>query len=123
MKEFENNHIGELRNLIRLPVDILVQYSDEGKFIDEFCNNISIGGLFIETINMLNLGTKVDLKVTLPHNHLDLFIAGEVIWVQDKFSEQFKAGMGIKFLNISTETQNSLRDAIEYYNLIRKKVS
>ncbi|MBK7859468.1 MAG: PilZ domain-containing protein [Archangiaceae bacterium] len=73
----------------------------DSNFFTGFTNDVSEGGLFVATVNLLPLGTQIDLSFSLP-NGPKVEGKGEVRWVREfdeKYPDTFP-GMGIKFLDI-----------------------
>jgi uncharacterized protein (TIGR02266 family) len=84
------------RPRVRMQAAVDVQSDDN--FFNGFSSNISDGGLFVATVNLVPLGTEVDLSFTLPSG-ARIETKGVVRWVRevnDKLPEAFP-GMGVQF--------------------------
>ncbi|MCK4823169.1 PilZ domain-containing protein, partial [bacterium] len=63
--------------------------------------DISKGGLRIATDTRLDIGSKVNIEVSVPRSPRPYYTLGEVIWLKEaKNSEDKKFDMGVKFLRI-----------------------
>ena len=96
----------ERRRQRRFSKKLKVAYATPKEFIDSYIFNLSVGGLFIETKELLNQGEMLNLKVFLPDKGEDLDVIGEVIWSSEKKHRtrtgEYPPGMGVKFVNLST---------------------
>jgi uncharacterized protein (TIGR02266 family) len=58
--------------------------------------NISLGGMFVETMNPLPLSTKVQIRFQVPTQPEPVLVEGEVRWLENGQGEN-PMGMGIRF--------------------------
>lgn len=82
----------------RVKMQAEVDFHSDNNFFNGFSTNISDGGLFIATVNLLPLGTQVDLSFSLPDGE-PIEAKGVVRWVReinDALPEVFP-GMGVQF--------------------------
>jgi len=97
----------ERRRQERFSKRFKVVYATPKEFVNSYLFNLSVGGLFIETKEPLNQGELLNLRIFLPGKGEDLDVMGEVIWASRKGTataeRNFPPGMGVKFLNLSTE--------------------
>lgn len=86
-----------------------VDFSSDANFYQGFSANISEGGLFVATVNLVPLGTEVDLSFSLPSgDRIDA--KGVVRWVRevnDRLPDSFP-GMGVEFVNLAVDAQNAI---------------
>ncbi len=54
------------RQAPRIPVELVIRYSNVEHFCQDYARNMSLGGIFIETANPLKVGTVLDLNFALP---------------------------------------------------------
>ncbi len=75
-------------------------------FFTGFSGNISSGGLFVATHNLLDLGSQLELFFEMPDGH-EVAVVGEVRWVREYNPDATDAppGMGLRFLNLSHDDQ------------------
>jgi uncharacterized protein (TIGR02266 family) len=72
------------RKFPRYFVRILVDYKSVDSFLYDYSNDLSEGGVFIQTTSPLNYGEQVDLRFTLPGTDRLFQLRGEVVWVYQK---------------------------------------
>jgi uncharacterized protein (TIGR02266 family) len=75
--------------------------------------NMSTGGVFIETVNILPVDTSLVVKFKLPDNDAIITCKARVAWINEtgllrKFS--LPPGMGLQFLDLSLNDMHAIRD-------------
>lgn len=104
----------ERRRQGRYGLKVFVGLESEHNFYTGFSRNISRGGLFIATHEVLDIGQEVELLFQLPsgatvHTH------GQVTWIRpydpDK-PDQFP-GMGVKFVDLSPDEASQIRTFLD----------
>jgi uncharacterized protein (TIGR02266 family) len=93
----------------RVRMQAAIDLSSDDNFFNGFSSNISDGGLFVATVNLLPLGTDVDLAFTLPSGER-IEAKGTVQWVRevnDKLPDAFP-GMGVAFKDLSAQAQDAI---------------
>jgi len=98
----------ERRKHPRVKLRVEVSYQKMDSFLHRFTDNISEGGCFIETDEVLPPRTEVPLEFSFPNHPEPLVIVGEVVWVV----EGTHSGMGIQYKKISTDTQKVLEEIV-----------
>ena len=107
----------ESREHHRVPVQLLVDYRSDGNYLFDFCRDLGVGGVFIQTKEPLPMGSEVALTFTLPDSKETLDAKGKVIWVQGQVegrSEQ-SPGMGVQFDQFAPEQRELLEEFIARY--------
>ncbi|MBI3610748.1 MAG: TIGR02266 family protein [Nitrospirae bacterium] len=91
------------RNYPRVPLAIRIQYRDPLKGVKEgFTAVMGGGGLFVDTLSPLPVGTAVSLEFSLPGQGDSVKVDGQVAWVRPDFDPKgFSPGMGIQFKTIN----------------------
>jgi uncharacterized protein (TIGR02266 family) len=84
-----------------------VTYEKDGKYLSYFLDNVGGGGVFIETPTPFNQGVQIDLCFHLPGVVDSILARGTVMWKRD-FSDDAKAGMGVKFDEIEEADRQRL---------------
>ena len=104
----------ERRRQNRFGLKVFVGLESEHNFFTGFSRNISSGGLFIATHDVLDIGQEVELLFQLPSG-TTLHTNGQVTWIRpfdpdkpDKFP-----GMGVKFVDLSPEESAYIRDFLD----------
>jgi uncharacterized protein (TIGR02266 family) len=85
----------------RVAMQTQVDLASDSNFFTGFSTNISEGGLFVATVNVLPPGTPVDVTFSLPSGSR-LTVKGEVRWtreVNDRTPEVFP-GVGVRFTEV-----------------------
>jgi uncharacterized protein (TIGR02266 family) len=95
----------------RYEVHVQVGLQTEHNFYQGLSENLSEGGLFIATHQTMPIGTKIALNFALPSVEEPLKLEGEVRWVRDSSGSNMP-GMGIRFVDLSEETTNLIKDFI-----------
>lgn len=101
----ESGDASTRRQHSRYRVDLDVTVSSEHNFYAGFVENMSHGGLFIATHQLKPVGERLEFSVHLPDEGGPIRGLGEVRWVR-VYSESSNVppGMGIRFLEVSDET-------------------
>jgi uncharacterized protein (TIGR02266 family) len=74
--------------------------------------DLSKGGIFISTPDPLSNGSEVNMSIHMP-GHGEIEIKGVVKWVRTDEIGSEKAGMGIEFVNISSDLKKKLDELVE----------
>ncbi|NIS61053.1 MAG: hypothetical protein GTO13_10225 [Proteobacteria bacterium] len=99
----------ERRKHPRVRLRIEVSYQKMDSYLHRFTDNISEGGCFIETDELLPPRTEIPLEFSFPNHAEPLVIVGEVVWVL----EGTHSGMGIQYKKISGDAQKMLRKIVQ----------
>ncbi|MFT3709338.1 MAG: TIGR02266 family protein [Archangium sp.] len=100
---------GAKRASPRIKMQAAVDFSSDNNFFNGFSANISDGGLFVATVNLLPLGTEVDLAFTLPSG-ARVEAKGVVRWVRevnDTYPDVFP-GLGVQFASLQPGAQQAI---------------
>jgi uncharacterized protein (TIGR02266 family) len=98
------------RETPRVRMQAAVDFGSDTNFFTGFSTNISEGGLFIATVQVLELGTPVDLQFSLPSGER-LAVHGVVRWtreINDQTPDIFP-GIGVQFTNVPESTHELLK--------------
>jgi uncharacterized protein (TIGR02266 family) len=92
----------EHRKHERIPLRMTIEYrsDDTGDhFLMESTQNVSEGGIFIETRDPAPIGTRLEVAFTLPGSGERILAAGTVVWVNEWREEgpNPNPGMGIRW--------------------------
>jgi len=112
------NDKSERRKHPRVLVRAMVDYESQDTFLYDYSENLSQGGLFIQTDNPLKMGDTFELKFSLPDIEKVFQVKCIVRWIVSENKEELLKGMGVEFQNLS----NDDRDLIKaYVDKIEKK--
>jgi type IV pilus assembly protein PilZ len=98
----------EMRQQVRVPIELKVDYKKLNSFFADYTKNISKGGTFIKTKKPLSIGTKFLFKLTVPQRAEPFELLGEVVWSKADGDEP---GMGIRFI-YNSDTQRAEFEAV-----------
>ena len=85
----------------RIDCFLAVDYATKDRFYQDFINNLSNGGVFIETASKLQVGSKVSLAFSLPALNNSFKIDGMIVRTDDD-------GLGVQFAKKLTPYQKEL---------------
>jgi uncharacterized protein (TIGR02266 family) len=98
----------------RVAMQTQVDLASDSNFFTGFSTNISEGGLFIATVNVLPPGTPVDVTFSLPAG-ARLTVKGEVRWtreVNDRTPEVFP-GVGVRFTEVDPAVVSQIKSFVQ----------
>ena len=98
----------------RYVVDAYVDYTGKEIGLRNKVQNISLGGICIQTKNLEDVGTIVDLVVNFPELDTSIALKGEVVWA----NRAEPGDMGIRYLDMDDEKMATLR---KYIREVRKR--
>ena len=102
LKELEEKLFKGRRKHTRKPSYMVVDYSHGDHFHEDHIQDISTGGVFIQTRMPFRTGQEVSLSFSLPDSQKHIKINGEVARVTPK-------GIGVKFTKVKqTEDQKAM---------------
>jgi uncharacterized protein (TIGR02266 family) len=100
---------------------VIFDVLDQRRLISNYSVNMSTGGVFIETDDILPVDTLLLVKFKLPDNDTIIVCKARVAWTNEpghlkKFS--FPLGMSLQFLNLSLDNMYVIRDYLNKGNLV-----
>ncbi|MCA2980264.1 MAG: TIGR02266 family protein [Myxococcaceae bacterium] len=98
----------------RVRMQAQVDFESEANFFNGFSSDISEGGLFIATVNLLPLGTQVDLGFSLPSGER-VDCKGVVRWVRevDERQPDVMPGIGVQFVDLDTRAAQAVEAFVQ----------
>ena len=101
----------------RVNVRIAVYYSKgQDRAMSDYSVNMSYGGIFIESENVLPPDTTLFVEFRLPVNNRRIRCKSRVAWTNEPEnlkSSDFPAGMGLQFLDLSLDEVHVIRNYID----------
>lgn len=94
--------------------------NDNNNLLTEYSLNLSTGGVFLETMSLLEENTPLVAEFILPKSNITIQCKAQVAWVNhpEKLKNpDLPVGMGIKFIDLSPENFGALRTYIHDENL------
>jgi len=98
LKEWERL---DYREDSRIPCFLPVDYSTNDRVYQDFINNLSKGGVFIETLSPFRAGQMISLIFSLPSVQKTFKISGNIVRTEQD-------GIGVKFIKNLTAYQREL---------------
>ena len=100
------------RRHVRIPHEVTVTMNSENNFYTGFTQDISEGGVFVATKEILPLGTKVEFELGLGKGRVK--VAGEVRWIRERNEQTLSVpgGIGISFTEIDGRIATRINDFI-----------
>ena len=98
--------IGDQRKYERMPYLMQVSYETETDGFTDFMLDISPGGIFLETMEDLFIGQKLQMTFQFKNEKEPFVITGNVVWKGSN-------GAGIQFSFDSQEQKESIKERIE----------
>lgn len=102
----------ERRDNERLPACVEVSMTSENNFFSGFTSDMSEGGVFVATYEVLPVGTRVRFDFKLGKGSLSC--EGEVRWVREPspYLEGVSPGMGLRFVDLPAPVEHAINDFI-----------
>ena len=90
-------------------------FKDKESLVKAYSENLSGLGVYIKTPKPLPEGARFNLKLSLPDDQEPLRIGCEVAWTRNETDDPSERpiGMGVKFIQISKEGLQRLREALK----------
>ncbi len=107
--------IKDTRKKPRIMIRALVDYESQGTYFYDYSTNLSEGGLFIETENVMPVGAQVTLRFTLPNIEYVFEVLGVVKWINldEKQNPKILKGMGVGFQSMDDKDRELLDEFIQ----------
>jgi len=106
LKELEERLFKDKREHKRKPFFMVVDYSTDDRAYKDYIQNISTGGVFIETRMPLSVGQVVSLSFPLRDYQKYIKITGEVVRVSPQ-------GIGVKFRMVDQDQEAMIKSLLE----------
>jgi uncharacterized protein (TIGR02266 family) len=101
------------REFPRFEVNAYVDYTGNEVLLYHRVQNISLGGICIQSNGVEDVGTVVDLVINFPDLHATVSVRGEVVWV----NRDPPMDMGIRYVDLDNDRKETLR---KYIALVRR---
>jgi uncharacterized protein (TIGR02266 family) len=98
----------------RYEVNAYVDYTGTDVLLYHRIENVSLGGICIQTPSVEDIGTTVDLVLNFPDLGASFQTRGVVVWA----NREPPTDIGIRFLDLDEAKRETLRT---YINLVRKR--
>ena len=91
------------------------------QLLSDYAINLSAGGVFLETTNLMEEDAPLLAEFVLPHSNIAISCNARVAWINhpDLIKNQsLPVGMGIQFLDLSEDSMDAIRSYIREENLL-----
>ncbi len=89
---------------------------DLNRLLTNYAVNLSTGGLFIESDDVLDIDAMLMLDFSLPDPERSICCKGRVAWINDSgepINPKLPTGMGVQFLDLPVEDIGAIREYIK----------
>jgi uncharacterized protein (TIGR02266 family) len=100
----------------RLELRAYVDFTGSEVLLYHKIQNISLGGICIQSSSVEEVRTIVDLLLNFPDLEATIGVKGEVVWV----NHEPPMDMGIRFIDLDDDRRDTLR---RYLNLLKSKAA
>jgi type IV pilus assembly protein PilZ len=102
----------------RVLVDLEVDYRAEDTFLFAYITDISLMGIFVQTREPEQPGTRLNLRFVTPGTREPFELEGEVIWInpyRPGDRENLNPGMGIRFVDLRPADRERLTELVKTF--------
>ena len=117
--------VSDRRSSDRLDVTWSVDCESKDTFLYASIANISEFGIFVRTHEPLEVGTRLTLRFALPGAPEPFILSGQVEWVNAVrlLADNPNPGMGIRFVELTSEARERLIEAVRTIAYVRDNVN
>ncbi len=103
----------ERRTTHRVELDVEIGFLSASNFYTGFAEDLSDGGIFVATFNLLPIGTALLISFGLPDGRM-ISTPAKVAWIRDpyQFDSDFEPGMGVAFEDLAPADAKAIREFI-----------
>jgi type IV pilus assembly protein PilZ len=116
---------GNRRSSERVTVTWSVDCMTDKTFLYASIRNISEMGIFVSTLDPLPVGTVITLRFAPPGADEPFILMGRVQWINSikPLADNLNPGMGVRFLDLTSEARERIVEAIHTIAYVRYDVS
>lgn len=108
------------RKFQRAPVSMEVQYRTKGSFLVSYSLNLSKGGVFLETTDLLPVGTQLTIRFSIPGATDPIETQAKVMWVRRQTSDDgLPPGLGLQFSQLEERIGDIIDKMVEGFAGVR----
>jgi len=124
-KPSERPPLSDRRSSDRIDVTWSVDCESKDTFLYASIANISEFGIFVRTQEPLEVGTRLILRFVTPGSEEPFVLTGQVQWVNAvrMLADNLNPGMGIRFVDLTSEARERLIDAVRTIAYVRDNVN
>lgn len=115
MSQPEDEVAIERRNQQRVAVEVGVTMTSDSNLFVGLTDNISEGGLFVATHELLPVGSELDLEFQLPEDDEPISVRAQVRWHRpvSQASADRMPGFGARFVDLDDSDRERLEDFVD----------
>ncbi|HEY5975200.1 MAG TPA: response regulator [Geobacteraceae bacterium] len=105
----------------RYLASVWVQFAVGGQTLTNYSINLSSGGLFLESVDLLPVDTLLVIEILLPGQAMPICCASRVAWVnlpEQPLKPELPGGMGLQFCNLPMQEMAAIREFIRTGSLV-----
>ncbi len=116
----ESMQTSNQRQYQRYTFEVEVSASSNHVFFTGFTENISAGGLFLQTYQTMPLGSTFEIQLTIPGEQEPFQLQCEVRWLREynELWPHMQTGMGIRFIGLTPEQERSLNACLAHMHTL-----
>ena len=106
--------VADRRESLRVPTRLGASFATVGEIRRSLMTNLSCGGVFIRTEELVDVGTRLELCIHIDESGEDIRVRAEV--VSHNVGPSFGSGehgMGMRFLDLDAATQKQIEELYE----------
>jgi len=107
--------VKEQRKYARVLVRVLVDFESPNAYLYDYSNDLSEGGIFVETESPSPPGTPLTLRFTLPDVDRVFEARGKVAWIHDgqgAIGKSVARGMGVEFVSVEEKDRKLIQEYV-----------
>ncbi|WP_026362368.1 TIGR02266 family protein [Geopsychrobacter electrodiphilus] len=104
----------------RAEARISIRYGEEQNLLSNYSVNLSTGGVFIETEDILLVDSALRIKFVIPGVGREIVCTGRVAWVnhpEKMLNKALPVGLGLQFLDLNEDDRDAIREYIKTRDL------
>jgi uncharacterized protein (TIGR02266 family) len=107
----------EKREFPRVPLntEVLREFADIDELAKEYCDNLSLGGMFIKSPKPLPVGTTFAFELKTSTDGKDISGTAKVEWVRDQEDGEEAIGMGVRFIELKDNSLEIIFRIVDKY--------
>ena len=110
----ESDQTADGRRHTRISYEVAVTLASETNFYTGFTSDISAGGVFVTTVDLLPIGTPVEFELTLAPQAIRVPVRGIVRWLREPDNDgELPSGFGIEFIELHPRLRDQINAFIE----------
>ena len=98
----------DTRVSVRVPTNMPLSFEDEGQLRRSLMTNLSRGGLFVATEHLVEIGTRILLRIRIERDGTTLTVPAEVVCHDLGPDLRHRLGFGLRFLDLEPDVRRRI---------------